>query len=140
MKEKNNMEADSKDTKMVIVMRKDLKNTKGEKIRSGKGISQGGHSVLGFVWQNLVGRKICFELTDVQYKWATTGQTKITLKVESENALLEIYQAAKDAGLFVEMITDEGRTEFGEPTKTCLSIGPDYSDKIDKITAHLSTY
>ena len=128
------------DVKMCIVMRKDLKNQKGEKVRTGKVITQGGHSVLGFVWDNLKGRKICFELSDAQYKWYQTGQTKITLAAKDEKELMEIYQNAKDAGLFVEIITDAGRTEFGEPTKTCLSIGPDYADKINKITGELSTY
>ncbi len=36
------------------------------------------------------------------------------------------------------LITDAGRTEFhGEPTNTTLAIGPDYSEKIDKITGGL---
>ncbi len=48
-----------KNTKMVIVMRKDLKNIKGEKIHTGKVITQGGHSVLGFVWDKI----------GVQRKW-----------------------------------------------------------------------
>ena len=130
----------NKETKMVIVMRKDLKNQKGEKIHTGKVITQGGHSVLGFVWDNVKGKKICFEMSDAQYNWYKSGQTKITLKIDGEKALMEVYQKAKDAGLFVELITDAGRTEFGEPTKTCLSIGPDYSDKIDKVTGDLSIY
>ena len=130
----------SKESKMVIVMRKDLKNTKGEKIHTGKVITQGAHSVLGFVWDNVKGRKICFEMSDAQYDWYKTGQTKITLKVNGEKELMEIYQKAKTMGVFVELITDAGRTEFGEPTKTCLAIGPDYSDKIDKITGDLSIY
>lgn len=129
-----------KNTKMVIVMRKDLKNIKGEKIHTGKVITQGGHSVLGFVWDKIDGRKICFEMSDAQYDWYLTGQTKVTLKVSGETELMEVYQKAKDAGLFVELITDAGRTEFGEPTKTCLSIGPDYVDKIDEVTGGLSIY
>lgn len=121
-------------------MRGDLKNTKGEKVRTGKIIAQACHAVLGFVWENLKGRKINFELSDEQLKWVQTGQTKITLKAKSEDELVKIYQAAKDAGLAVELITDAGRTEFGEPTKTCISIGPNYVDKIDVITGELSTY
>lgn len=130
----------SKDTKMVIVMRKDLKNTKGEKIHTGKIITQGAHSVLGFVWDNVKGKKISFEMSDAQYDWYKSGQTKITLKIEGEKALMEIYQKAKAAGIFAELITDAGRTEFGEPTKTCIALGPDYSEKIDKITGELSIY
>lgn len=132
--------SNEKDVKMVIVLRGDLKNTKGEKIRTGKLIAQGAHSVLGFVWDNLKGRKVCFELSDEQFKWVQAGQTKIALKAKDEKELVTIYQAAKDAGLTVELITDAGRTEFGGPTKTCVCIGPNYADKIDAITGNLSTY
>ena len=129
-----------KDVKMVIILRGDLKNTKGEKVRSGKIIAQACHSVLGFIWDNLKGKKINFELSDEQLKWAQTGQTKIALKAKDEKELVTIYQAAKDAGLSAELITDAGRTEFGEPTKTCCSIGPGYSEEIDKITGSLGLY
>jgi PTH2 family peptidyl-tRNA hydrolase len=37
-----------------------------------------------------------------------------------------------------DLIIDSGKTEFGGvPTKTCLAIGPDYSEKIDKVTGNL---
>lgn len=131
---------ENKDVKMCIVIRGDLKNTKGEKVRTGKLLAQAGHSVLGFVWENLKGKKICFELSDEQFKWVQSGQTKIALKAKDEKELVTIYQAAKDAGLTVELITDAGHTEFGGPTKTCVCIGPNYVDKIDSITGNLSTY
>jgi len=36
------------------------------------------------------------------------------------------------------LITDSGKTEFhGQPTRTCLAIGPDVADKIDPITGQL---
>lgn len=39
------------------------------------------------------------------------------------------------------LITDSGLTEFGGvPTKTVCAIGPDYDEKIDKITGHLKLY
>jgi PTH2 family peptidyl-tRNA hydrolase len=130
----------SKEIKLIIVMRGDLKNTKGEKVRTGKIIAQACHAVLGFVWDNLKGKKICFELSDAQLKWAQSGQTKITLKAKDEKELVEIYQQAKNAGLDAVLITDAGHTEFDGPTKTCIAIGPDYADKIDKITGGLSLY
>ena len=52
-----------RDVKMVVIIRGDLKNTKGEKVRSGKIAAQCCHSALGFVWDNLKGRKISFELS-----------------------------------------------------------------------------
>lgn len=129
----------SKESKMVIVMRSDLKNTKGEKVRTGKLIAQACHAALGFVWENLKGKKISFELSDEQYNWYHSGQTKIVLKVPGEKELVEIYQEAKKSGLTVELITDAGRTEFAEPTKTCVSIFGQ-KELVDKICEHLSLY
>jgi len=62
------------------------------------------------------------------------------LYVWTEEELLEIYERARESGLTVELITDSGRTEFKEPTRTCLGIGPDDPEKIDKITGHLKPY
>ena len=125
---------------MIVVIRKDLKNTKGEKPRSGKIISQACHSVLGFVWSNLEGRKISFKLSDVQYNWYRTGQTKIALASKSEEEFLNIVKESKKKGLETHMITDAGRTEFDGPTVTAVSIGPDYSDKIDEVTGRDGSY
>lgn len=51
---------------------------------------------------------------------------------------MEIHDKAVAAGLEVHLITDSGRTEFhGQPTRTCLAIGPDLAEKIDEITGHL---
>lgn len=131
---------EGKTTKMVIVIRNDLKNIKGEKVRSGKIAAQVAHSTLGFIWNHLDERKICFELSDEQYQWVTTGETKICLKVDSERELMEVFQAAKTAGLDVRLVIDSGLTEFDGPTKTCICIGPHYSEKIDSITGRLSLY
>jgi PTH2 family peptidyl-tRNA hydrolase len=70
-------------------------------------------------------------------QWLTGGMTKICLRIDSEQELLDLYQKAKDVGLEVHLITDAGLTEFKEPTRTCLAIGPDLADKIDKITGEL---
>ncbi len=129
-----------KEVKMCIIVRGDLRNTKGEKVRTGKIIAQCAHSVLGFIWDNLKGKKISFELSDVQYKWAQEGQTKIALKVKDEKELVEIFQKAKTMGLDAHLITDAGHTEFDGPTKTCVAIGPAWSSDIDSITGELSLY
>ena len=70
--------------------------------------------------------------------WMDEGFTKIGLQVDSEEALRELLNKAHDAGLKAHLIVDSGETEFnGRPTATCLAIGPDYSDEIDKITGSL---
>lgn len=69
--------------------------------------------------------------------WINGTFDKVVCAVETDEELQEIHQKAKDAGLTVHMITDAGKTEFSEPTRTCLAIGPHDESKIDPITGHL---
>jgi peptidyl-tRNA hydrolase len=63
---------------------------------------------------------------------------KVCCRVDSAEELMEIYNKAVDAGLEVHLITDSGKTEFhGQPTRTCLAIGPADAEKIDPITGEL---
>jgi PTH2 family peptidyl-tRNA hydrolase len=65
----------------------------------------------------------------------------VCLQVDTEEQLMKVYDDAKEAGLTVHLITDSGVTEFsGEPTNTCLAIGPNKSEDIDKITGKLQLY
>jgi len=130
-------------TKQVIVMRKDLK------MRRGKEMAQASHASMAFLT-----KKGTFDSLDCLYneafintsmsnlkeakEWMQNSFTKICVGVNSEEELDEIYNKAKEADLTVHMIVDSGRTEFNNvPTKTCLAIGPHYSEKIDAITANL---
>ena len=117
--------------KQVIVMRNDLN------MRKGKCVAQGSHATMAFLLELL---DTGYTLSGDQSKWITdNNQKKICLKVNSEEELLDIYKQAKTAGLIVHLITDSGLTEFhGVPTKTCLAIGPNDSEDIDKITGNLS--
>ena len=68
----------------------------------------------------------------------TGAFAKVCCRVESEDDLTEIHDKAVDAGLEVHLITDSGKTEcHGQPTNTCLAIGPDDAEKIDEITGDL---
>ena len=62
---------------------------------------------------------------------------KIVLKVSSLKELLELKKLAHKYNLISALITDSGLTFFKEPTITCLGIGPDLEEKIDKITSKL---
>ncbi len=62
---------------------------------------------------------------------------KIVLKVKDEKELLHYFQQAKDAGLVAVLISDAGKTVIAPGTKTCVGIGPDEEEKIDKITGKL---
>lgn len=125
----------SRQAKQVIVIRKDLK------MRRGKEIAQGSHATMSFLTRQLQGDNDKVKLTQSMREWIESGFTKVCLTVDSEKELMEIFTQAKSKGLEVHLITDSGRTEFGGiPTKTCLAIGPDYSDKIDEVTKHLKLY
>lgn len=113
--------------KQVIIIRKDLK------MRYGKGVAQGSHASISFILNN----PNILNSKNVK-KWIKSGQKKICLYVESEEELLDIYNKAIQAGLICSLITDSGLTEFhGVPTKTCVAIGPNNEEEIDKITKDL---
>ena len=80
-------------------------------------------------------------LSRAQLQWIRSGFTKVCVRVNSEEELLEIEDKAKAAELPCYLIKDSGKTEFdGVPTLTCLAIGPDWSDEIDKVTGALKLY
>lgn len=137
------------ETKQVIVVRKDLN------MRRGKEIAQGAHASLAVFFDMMRqqnggsvdsknGKKYecSFQHTsEAMHEWMTNGFTKITLTVDSELALLDIYNRAKQAGLPCSLIKDSGKTEFnGVPTLTTVAIGPAQSSEIDKITGNLKLY
>ena len=135
------------EVKQVIVMRKDLG------MRKGKMIAQGSHASLasllklahrenhtnGFLKTDIWTRiEFDFPADSVLDKWLNGTFSKICLYVESEKELDELKAKCDTAGIPNSLIIDSGLTEFhGTPTKTCIGIGPWWSDEIDKITASL---
>tara|TARA_Y100000310_G_C20567552_1_gene756299 strand:- start:494 stop:832 length:339 start_codon:yes stop_codon:yes gene_type:complete len=69
--------------------------------------------------------------------WRSEGAKKVVLKVANEKELLDFHRKARVAKLSTALITDAGRTEVAPGTKTCLGIGPDKDERIDKITSSL---
>jgi PTH2 family peptidyl-tRNA hydrolase len=121
-----------REVKQVIIIRKDLK------MNAGKLAAQASHASISFLVDRFIKKD---KLTEAETIWVEEKFTKICLKVNSEEELLRIYQSAKSQNLECVLITDAGLTEFhGVPTKTCIAIGPDFSDKIDKITNNLKLY
>lgn len=81
------------------------------------------------------------DIKPAELEWINGIFTKICLKVETEEQLLEVERKAREKGLACHLITDRGLTEFnGVPTNTCLSIGPDEACKIDEVTGGLELY
>jgi peptidyl-tRNA hydrolase, PTH2 family len=113
--------------KQIIVIRKDLN------MRRGKQIAQGAHASMAAVIQNGQLKE------DPRIKeWLDGLFTKICVSVDSEDALEEVYQKAKDAGMLTSYIVDSGLTEFnGVPTATAVGIGPDTHENLLPITGSL---
>lgn len=129
--------------KQVIVMRTTFPIENGsKKLRRGKEIAQACHASIAFLTNKI--RQSPSEpisLSEVESEWINGIFTKICLKVNTEEQLLEIERKAKEKGLVCHLITDRGLTEFkGVPTNTCLAIGPDLSEKIDEVTGGLELY
>lgn len=137
-------------SKMMIVMRRDLK------MRKGKIAAQAGHAcidaILGAL--NKEDRMKDFEMTADGFvmkitdkprtplsDWFMYGCAKVCVYVDSEDALLAIAQKAKEREIIVSVITDAGMTEFhGIPTKTCLALEPLPANVADELTGELPLY
>jgi peptidyl-tRNA hydrolase, PTH2 family len=109
--------------KQVILIRQDLKLPKG------KAAAQVAHASVEAVLRSD---------SKLVQTWRNEGMAKIVLKVKDEKELIHYFQAAKDEGLVVSLITDAGRTVISPGTKTCVGIGPDIEEDIDSITGKLS--
>ena len=142
--------------KQVIVMRDKYPDGNGGIFhpRKGKMIAQGAHASIAFLTQKiqeLADGKRCpswhdgdiwsfMDLSSDVRQWIGDRFTKVCLRVDSEDELLEIYKEASESGLEVHLITDSGQTEFKEPTRTCLAIGPNKAEEIDRITGPNGTH
>ena len=132
--------------KQVIVMRTDLR------MRKGKMIAQGAHASLKvfldraqlcFMPEDIghpdrIRKQLVYDKTGPWHTWIEGQFTKICLQVNNEQELVDLMDLAGQAGIPCSMIIDSGKTEFHNvPTRTCIAIGPWWSDEIDKITGHL---
>lgn len=69
--------------------------------------------------------------------WLATGGTKITLKVNSEKELQEVFEKAKRKKLPCSLIHDAGRTQIPQGSATAVAIGPAKEKEVDEITGKL---
>ena len=137
-------------SKMMIVMRRDLK------MRKGKIAAQAGHACVEAILMALhkEGRMGDLVMTSEGMdlvcegkehtplsEWFAYGSAKICVYVDSEEALLDIASKAGEKGIMAAVITDAGMTEFhGVPTKTCLALEPLPAEIADELTGGLLLY
>lgn len=121
--------------KQVILVRTDLKMDKG------KVGAQVAHASMAAVLRNAMRpneKTLVLDLDDRLGPWLSGAFTKVCLKVDNEKDLFYYYDLARQRGMLASVIRDSGRTVFaGVPTYTCVAIGPDNADEIDKITGKL---
>ncbi len=70
-------------------------------------------------------------------RWRGTGSMKVVLRVRDRSELYRHAQEAKDLGLATAIITDAGKTVIAPGTVTCCAVGPDESDRIDRLLGSL---
>ena len=108
--------------KQVILVRMDLKMPKG------KMSVQVAHASVDAVMKSD---------KEIIERWKNEGQKKLVLKVENKMELIKFKKLADKERLVNGLIKDAGKTVFKIPTITCLAIGPDEEEKIDKVTKEL---
>jgi len=108
--------------KQVILVRHDLKLPKG------KLAAQCSHASVEALLRS--------HKDDIS-KWKQQGMKKVILKVKDEKELFKFKNTAEDNNLIAALITDAGKTVVEPGTTTCLGIGPDKEEKIDKVTKSL---
>lgn len=113
-------------------------------MRRGKEIAQGAHAALATLTKYMTKNRRGwwgFYPSKAMEEWLNGSFRKITVTVNSKEELMRIYKLAVVKGIPCSLITDNGTTEFhGKKTVTCCAIGPDYDDRIDEITGHLTLY
>jgi PTH2 family peptidyl-tRNA hydrolase len=108
--------------KQAIVVRMDLG------MSPGKMAAQAAHAAMS----STKASKTLFE------RWKKEGQKKVVLKAQDLEHMKTISERAKKNGVKYAFVKDAGMTELKPGTITCLSIGPDKDNKIDKVVGDLS--
>lgn len=111
--------------KMVIVVRTDLG------MSAGKMIAQACHAAVA-----------CSEQAKKTHskqwaRWRDEGAKKVALEADSLEELGELARKAEQLDIVHVLIQDAGHTEVAPGTKTCLGVGPDQAQRVDKVTGNL---
>lgn len=138
------------DIKQVILVRRDLRNALGQKVRSSKLGVQIGHASMAWIGERLKTSQVRssseeidqvelgLRLNTPEYYWLVQDAfPKMVLGVENVAELQEYHRQALAVGFPSVIITDAGHTEFTGPTITCVGIGPAWSKDLDVLTGHL---
>lgn len=111
--------------KQVIIVRSDIEMGKG------KLAAQVAHASLMSYFEAEKADK------EIVKKWLDSGEKKIVLKLEGEDALRRLYEAFRYKHIPAALVSDAGLTELPPGTITALGVGPWKSSEIDQFTRNL---
>jgi PTH2 family peptidyl-tRNA hydrolase len=122
---KNTIMQTSEEVKQVIIVRSDIKMSRG------KLVAQTAHASLeSYEVAKKTNEKVVKE-------WIESGQKKIVVKVGSEDALVKLFKAFEFKKVPCALISDAGLTQLPPGTKTALGVGPWYSKELNPLTGGL---
>jgi PTH2 family peptidyl-tRNA hydrolase len=114
------------DLKMVFLVREDLK------LGAGKIAAQVAHAAVGLVEKiNEKGKSYYKQALE---HWSEFGAKKIVLRIKDLEELKAVQKLCKKQKIPSCMISDAGHTQVDPGTVTVLGIGPEDSEKLDKVT------
>ncbi|XP_066148817.1 probable peptidyl-tRNA hydrolase 2 [Euwallacea fornicatus] len=116
------------EVRLVLGVRNDLKMQKG------KVAAQCGHGAMAAYATTLSTSPSLLK------NWLKNGGTKIALRVDSEDQMLELDRKAKENNVLSCIIRDAGQTQVAPGTRTVIAIGPARRSVLEKITGHLKLY
>ncbi len=114
--------------KQCIVLRADLE------MSVGKLISQACHAAVESSYETRRRKPRIWR------RWREEGAKKVVLRVDSLEELEELAEKAEELGIVNVIIRDLGLTEVPPGTITALGLGPDLSERMDRVTGHLKLF
>jgi PTH2 family peptidyl-tRNA hydrolase len=120
--------------KMAIVVRKNLN------LSEGKLAGQVSHAACGCYKMAKEDEFDTLLNEDIAGKWFDEGQPKIILQVPTEEDLHQLVAKCILQEVPYYEVRDMGLTELEPNTFTCIGIGPDLSDRINRITGNLKLW
>ncbi|KAF2896555.1 hypothetical protein ILUMI_09605 [Ignelater luminosus] len=114
--------------RLIMAVRNDLRMQKG------KVGAQCGHAAVAAYAKALKYRPKTLS------RWMQFGGTKITVRLDSEQELLDLDKKAKEIGVLSSIVRDAGQTQVAPGTRTVIAIGPAPKSVLDSITGHLKLY
>ncbi|KAJ3652526.1 hypothetical protein Zmor_018482 [Zophobas morio] len=128
MEERFEFEDPKDEYRLIMGVRNDLKMQKG------KVAAQCGHAAMAAY------AKALEQTPQTLERWLRFGGTKIAVRIDSEDELLELDEKAREMNVLSSIIRDAGQTQVAPGTRTVIALGPAPKTVLDKITGHLKLY